>query len=87
MKTTLPNLKRLIRRVLQESFYDRTNTPAQDASEDLAYDIAAKLMYTDYRKTQQVADEMSGGRYSSDPSFKQLVDDMYEMLEREASGP
>ena len=87
MKMSLPKLRKVIRKVLQESFYGGPVTPDQDASEELAFEIASKLMYTDYRKETQVADEMSGGRYSADPSFKQLVDDMFEMLEREALGP
>ena len=82
MKMTIPKLKNVIRQVILESM-----TPAQTAEEELVFDIAVKLMYTDYRTMQQVADKMSNGRYSSDPSFKQLVDDTYEMLEREASGP
>ena len=81
MKITVPYLKKVIRRVLQEHI-----TPVEAAEYELAYNIAVKLMYTPHYNEKQVADEMSGGLYSSDINFKLLVDRMYKSLEDEASG-
>lgn len=82
MKISVSTLRKAIRKVLLEHM-----TPADEAEYELAYKIAEKLMYTPHYDDQRVADEMSGGRYSTDPNFKLLVDDLYEKLENEAWGP
>ena len=85
MKTTVLSLKKVIRKALREHMGPMT--PEEDAAYELAYEIAKKLMYTPHYNEKQVADEMSGGLYSSDINFKLLVDRMYRSLENEASGP
>tara|TARA_B100000674_G_scaffold479183_1_gene477257 strand:+ start:1112 stop:1381 length:270 start_codon:yes stop_codon:yes gene_type:complete len=89
MKITAPFLKKVIRKALREHGGDLTpaGVAEWEVQWDLAYEIAKKLMSTPYYNEKQVADQMSGGLYSSDPSFKLLVDRMYESLENEASGP
>ena len=82
MKLSNKVLTKLIISVLREHI-----TPVEDAEYELAYNIAVKLMYTPHYNEKQVADEMSGGLYSSDINFKLLVDRMYRSLENEASGP
>ena len=85
MKTTLGNLKRVIRRVLQESSRTGSWSEAQRESQrrlrHLVSRICDKLGDVPYRDHARVADEMSGGRYSSDPEFQEMVDE--ELQERE----
>ena len=91
MKTTVSSLKKVIRKALREQLTLEeaayTSGEAGYPLWDLAYEIAKKLMYTPYYNKRQVADQMSGGLYSRDPKFKQLVDGLYDRLEDEASGP
>lgn len=96
MKTTALSLKKVIRKALREQLTpeEAAKEAAYNAEEatlyaewNLAYEIAKKLMYTPYYNKRQVADQMSGGLYSRDPKFKQLVDGLYDRLEDEASGP
>lgn len=70
-------LKKIIRKVLIEGIQEE----ASEEDWKAASVIAEKLMFTGWDKHQEVADQMSNGRYSSDPDFGALVDDIYEMLE------
>ena len=86
MRIRLSKLRKIIRHTLQESSGTGSWSEAQRESQrrlrHFVDRICDKLGDVPYRDHARVADEMSGGRYSSDPEFQEMVDE--ELQERES---